>query len=492
MKLIRPMFDVLMLFISSFGITAGNVPAEFDLDSSIPVIPPSGSVDVEPQASTLDSIFSALFMSVLKGTVCFRQKTLLNSALCALLGTSDHKILTTSLKEVKGTRAICKVSHPVKAAVVLEKASARCVECLRRIDPKLLSFAVPVLISFIARGKPFGFDVWHLASSFLSSHVCAVEQDESQRKVSADLKLFYGIFVPVAHQLLKIRLDAMECISFLSDLDSSVSLSTEYLNLLARILLPFFQTDEGMIAARVLLESKPESNTCPAHVEAFFSGLMLQLSSLPQHISGSFSPADVTADSECVFVDIFGCRVASLVFSSKLASSFEQRFGGHRANSYTISVEVQVGSEKPITHIIHSSIAALPSSLRVSLSFEQRGVFVFVDSVPICIISVSNCMLNFSKLVCSVPLSFSVQHDKISSGTAPLPHWLRLFLGSKLQQQALDSSPISGSSVRTILKYTERVSLLLDKMSPSNRSVGWSSLLQHTLLAELVNKHLFR
>jgi hypothetical protein len=67
-----------------------------------------------------------------------------------------------------------------------------------------------------------------------------------------------------------------------------------------------------------------------------------------------------------------------------------------------------------------------------------------------------------------------------------------LFLGSKLQQQALDSSPISGSSVRTILKYTERVSLLLDKMSPSNRSVGWSSLLQHTLLAELVSKHLFR
>ena len=489
MKLIRPMFVVLMLFISSFSITAGNVPAEFDLDTSIPVIP-SGSVDVEPQASTLDSIFSALFMSVLKGTVCFRQKTLLNSALCALLGTSDHKILTTSLKEVKGTRAICKVSHPVKAAVVLEKASARCVECLRRIDPELLSFAVPVLISFIARGKPFGFDVWHVASSFLSSYVCAVEQDESQRKVSADLKLFYGIFVPVAHRLLKIRLDAMECISFLSDLDSSVSLSTEYLNLLARILLPFFQTDEGMIAARVLLESKPESNTCPAHVEAFFSGLMLQLSSLPQHISGSFSPADVTADSECALVDIFGCRVASLAFNSKPALSFDPRFG-HR-NCHTISVEVQVGSEKPITHIIHSSIAALPSSLRVSLSFEQRGVFVFVDSVPICIISVSNCMLNFSKFVCSVPLSFSVQHDKISSGTAPLPHWLRLFLGSKLQQQALDSSPISGSSVRAILKYTERVSLLLDKMSPSNCSVGWSSLLQHTLLAELVSKHLFR
>ena len=155
MKLIRPMFDVLMLFISSFSITAGNVPAEFDLDTSIPVIPPSGSVDVEPQASTLDSILSALFTAILDGTICFRQKTLLNSALCALLGTSDHTILARSLKAAKGTRTISKVSHPVKAALVLETAIARCLECLRRMDPELSSFTVPVLISFIVKGTPF-------------------------------------------------------------------------------------------------------------------------------------------------------------------------------------------------------------------------------------------------------------------------------------------------------------------------------------------------
>ena len=169
----------------------------------------------------------------------------------------------------------------------------------------------------------------------------------------------------MAHRLLKIKVDAMECISFISDLNASVSLSTEYLNMLARILLPFFQTDEGTIAARVLLESKPKSSTCPSHIEAFFSSLVLQLCSLPQHISGSISLADVAADSECALVDTYGFRVASLAFKSKPAPSYDHRFG-HRGYFYTISLEVQVGSEKPSTYVIHNSIASLPSSLKVS------------------------------------------------------------------------------------------------------------------------------
>jgi hypothetical protein len=40
----------------------------------------------------------------------------------------------------------------------------------------------------------------------LSSHVCAAELDENQSKVSADFKLVYGIFVPVAHRLLMVVL----------------------------------------------------------------------------------------------------------------------------------------------------------------------------------------------------------------------------------------------------------------------------------------------
>ena len=283
----------------------------------------------------------------------------------------------------------------------------------------------------------------------------------------------------------------MECISFISDLNASVSPSTEYLNTLARILLPFFQTEEGTIAARVLLESKPESRTCPSHIEAFFSSLVLQLCSLPQHISGSISLADAAADSECALVDTYGFRVASLAFKSKPAPSYDHRFS-HLGYFYTISLEVQVGSEKPSTYVIHNSIASLPSSLKVSLSLEQHGVFVFVDSVPICIINATSAMIAFSKFVCSIPINFNVQRDKASSSTAPIPQWLRLFFRSKLHQQALDSSPVSGHSVSTILKCTERISVLLDKMAASNRSAGWSSSLHHTLLAELVSKRLFR
>lgn len=153
-------FDVLMIFISSFVISTGDVPADFGLDIATPALPSSGSADSEPQASTLDSILSALFTAILDGTICFRQKTLLNSALCALLGTSDHTILARSLKAAKGTRTISKVSHPVKAALVLETAIARCLECLRRMDPELSSFTVPVLISFIVKGMPFSNLCW--------------------------------------------------------------------------------------------------------------------------------------------------------------------------------------------------------------------------------------------------------------------------------------------------------------------------------------------
>jgi len=216
-----------MIFISSFVISTGDVPADFGLDIATPALPSSGSADSEPQASTLDSILSALFTAILDGTICFRQKTLLNSALCALLGTSDHTILARSLKAAKGTRTISKVSHPVKAALVLETAIARCLECLRRMDPELSSFTVPVLISFIVKGTPFSNLCLAFNVVYLSSHVCAAELDESQSKVSADFKLFYGIFVPVAHRLLKIKVDAKECISFISDLNASVSLSTE-------------------------------------------------------------------------------------------------------------------------------------------------------------------------------------------------------------------------------------------------------------------------
>ncbi len=172
---------------------------------------------------------------------------------------------------------------------------------------------------------------------------------------------------------------------------------------------------------------------------------MQQLFSLPQHISGSVSLADVAADSECALVDTHGCRVASLAFKSKPAPSYDHRFG-HRGIFHTISLEVQLGSEKSGTYVIHNSIASLPSSLKVSLRLKQHGVVVFVDSVPHhqcnkcydCLFKV--CELNPDHFQC-------VQRDRASSSTAPIPQWLRLFFRSKLHQQALDSSPVSGHSV---------------------------------------------
>jgi hypothetical protein len=123
----------------------------------------------------------------------------------------------------------------------------------------------------------------------------------------------------------------------------------------------------------------------------------------------------------------------------------------------------------------------------VSVSWDKQGMFVFVESVPVCIINASMDNVIFSKFVCSVPISFNADHSKSSFGVAP--DWMVIFLKSKLQQSALESSPVTGSSICTILKYSERVSLLAEKTFPALR---WSSFLQRAMISELVSTSLIR
>jgi hypothetical protein len=285
--------------------------------------------------------------------------------------------------------------------------------------------------------------------------------------------------------MLKIKLDATECISFISDLDASIPLPSDYMDALARALLPFFQSDDGTVAARILVESNSESLSCSAHVETFFSALMLQLSSSPHHIVGSVSMSNVDfgVQNSCAFVDMYGSCLACLEFKS--CRSSQPNYHHHHASyGYNVTVEVRVGREKPSTHVIFSDIGQPPQSLSVSLIIDKQGIFVFVDSVPICVINASVDALSCSRVLCSDTVAFKVQYDKPSPSSAPFPKWLTLFLKAKLHQLPLDSS-LSGSSLSTTL--AQRLSLVVDQVLPANQNVVWSSKLQHAMLAELVN-----
>lgn len=301
----------------------------------------------------------------------------------------------------------------------------------------------------------------------------SVDQEEIKHKTSADMKIFYGIFLPVCHRLLRIKLDATECVSFILDLDASISLSSEYFSSIARALLPFMETEEGTLATRILVES-----TSNIHIESFFNALVLQRSSLPYGISGSV-PVQLgsVGDSECAMVDLCGSHLASIQFKSSSTAQY-----GHP--THRVFVEVQLGSAKPSTHVVFNNIGRLPPSLNMSVSWDKQGMFVFVESVPVCIINASMDNVIFSKFVCSVPISFNADHSKSSFGAAP--DWMVIFLKSKLQ---LESSPITGSSICTILKYSERVSLLAEKTFPALR---WSSFLQRAMISELVSTSLIR
>jgi hypothetical protein len=294
----------------------------------------------------------------------------------------------------------------------------------------------------------------------------------------------YTIFLCVAHSMLKSKLDATECISFISDLDTSIPIPADYMDALARALLPFFQSDDGTVAARILVESNSESLSCSAHVGTFFSALMLQQSSSPHHIGGSVSISidDFGVQNSCALVDIYGSCLACLEFKSSRSPQINYHHH-HASYGYNVSVEVRVGREKPSTHVIFSDIGQPPESLSVSLIIDKQGIFVFVDSVPICVINSCVDALSCSKVLCSGTVSFKVQHDKPSISSAPFPKWLILFLKAKLHQLALDSS-ISGSSSSTAL--AQRLSVVVDKVLPVNQNVVWSSKLQHAMLAELV------
>lgn len=305
-------------------------------------------------------------------------------------------------------------------------------------------------------------------------NLSSVDQEEIKHRTSAEMKLFYGIFLPVCHRLLRIKLDATECVSFISDLDASIPLSSEYFNSIARALLPFMETEEGTLATRILMES-----TSSIHIESFFNALVLQLSSLPHGISGS---VPVQLGSECALVDLCGSHLASIQF--KNSRSIQPHHGG---STQRVFIEVQLGSAKPSTHVIFNSIGRLPPSLNMSISWDKQGLFVFVDSVPVCIINATMDNLIFSKVVSSVPITYNANNFKSSFGVAP--DWMVMFLKSKLQQSALESTPITESPISSILKYSERLSILAEKTFPA---VTWSSFLQRAIISELVSTLLIR
>jgi hypothetical protein len=305
-------------------------------------------------------------------------------------------------------------------------------------------------------------------------NLSSVDQEEIKHRTSAEMKLFYGIFLPVCHRLLRIKLDATECVSFISDLDASIPLSSEYFNSIARALLPFMETEEGTLATRILMES-----TSSIHIESFFNALVLQLSSLPHGISGS---VPVQLGSECALADLCGSHLASIQF--KNSRSIQPHHGG---STQRVFIEVQLGSAKPSTHVIFNSIGRLPPSLNMSISWDKQGLFVFVDSVPVCIINATMDNLIFSKVVCSVPIRYNSNNFKSSFGGAP--DWMVMFLKSKLQQSALESTPITESPISSILKYSERLSILAEKTFPA---VTWSSFLQRAIISELVSTSLIR
>jgi hypothetical protein len=319
--------------------------------------------------------------------------------------------------------------------------------------------------------------------------VFAVELAEIRRKKSAEMTLVYNIFLPVVRRLLKMKLDATECVSFLSDLDTTVPFPADYLNILARTLLPFMQTDEGTVVTRILLDSSVELSSSPFY-ESFFNALMLQLSTTPQRISGSipFVQDQFSAsESECVLVDVYGSRLACLVFkSSRLHSPHHPHHFGSVGYSFKVIVEVQVGNEKPSSHVIFNNITQLPSSLNVSLILEAHGIFVFVESVPVCAMNASIDLVTFSKVVCSASSNFKVHSDKSHPGISLIPEWMRLYFRSRLNQLALESSPISRSPMSAIMMLTQRVSLLADKLLPVNCSMGSSTTLVHAMLADQV------
>jgi hypothetical protein len=302
--------------------------------------------------------------------------------------------------------------------------------------------------------------------------------------MSPDFNYYQSIFLPVCHRLLDIKLDATECVSFVSDVDDSIPLTTEYFSSAARALLPFMQTDEGIVAARILMESSSSNQ-----VELFFNALTLQLSTRPRRISGSIS-LNTNGHSECALVDLHGTYLASFTFKCHSdhsnAQAHRHQLPHSSASIHKVCVDVQLGTSKPSTHVIFSGLSNLPSSLNFSLFLENQVIILIVEAVPICFVDASIDMLRFSKFLCSVPSSCKVHHDHSYLNAAQVPDWLRLFLKTRVQQVSQECSPVAGSLLSAVLKNLERVSVFAEKILPANCGEDWSSVLQRTMLSELV------
>jgi hypothetical protein len=147
-----PIFIIILLFISTFSLSTSNVPDEFC--SELVGIPACSSVSLDSQhhVPMLGSALSALFMAVLNGSVDRRQKIILDCAFRSLLGAHDHKMLDTAFRDAKGTKTVFKISQPADVARALDRASSKCLECLRGLDPDFSAFTVACLLSFVSKG----------------------------------------------------------------------------------------------------------------------------------------------------------------------------------------------------------------------------------------------------------------------------------------------------------------------------------------------------
>lgn len=110
-------------------------------------------LDSKRHVSVFDTVLNGLFTAVLNDSFSHCHKTILDSAMCSLLGTQDHNLLKAAFHGATRIQAIFKADCASKVTLAIEKATAQCLECLLKCDPELSSLTISGLVSFISKGK---------------------------------------------------------------------------------------------------------------------------------------------------------------------------------------------------------------------------------------------------------------------------------------------------------------------------------------------------
>jgi hypothetical protein len=145
---------VTLLCCSTFTILpAADIPAEFGADIVSHVPSSSQVLDSKRHVSVFDTVLNSLFIAVLNDSFSQCHKTILDSAMCSLLGTQDHNLLKAAFHGATRIQAIFKAACASKVTLAIEKATVQCLECLLKCDPELSSVTVSGLVSFISKSK---------------------------------------------------------------------------------------------------------------------------------------------------------------------------------------------------------------------------------------------------------------------------------------------------------------------------------------------------